>query len=351
MINYKDLFEIYDHFGYVFYYGLSHKYSFDYMQKRIANCKEIKDLENKNDCSFLINSKVADIISEIYELKDNKANIDEICPDTLSLWISEAYLRLSFKFHKSLSFVFLYFPIDKMINAFSPYHEIDWTQLYDYFKEEISSKPLLRKILDYKHLSVNKLSQLTGISKNTLTTYLDNQRLSEAKFDYIYRISQALDIDINVFANRINNFEQEDFNKTFANKELFSTLAKWIVSYYSSEIANRNYIYNKDKELYVDGNNYLKVFITNDKANFTIYNSEAEKLISKYKTSEKAHTVIVIYELDNISKTIDPYKKWLEYGFEKIFIVNSNTVICLKESYWQSYLGKDIQEKMLTRLI
>lgn len=354
MISYQELYELYDYFGYVFEYGFSHKYSFDYMQNRIANSKAIKDIENKSDCSFLINSSLKDVIKDIYELKNNDFAV-EIHPNTVSFWVAEAYLRLSFRFHKSLSFIFLYIPIEEMIRMFSPYHEMDWSHLYHDFEQTVLDSSLLRKILDYKHLSINKLSQLTGISKNTLTSYLNDQRLMEAKFDYIYKISQVLDIDIAVFANKVNNYEKDELEKPFTNKELFSTLAMYFLSYYSSEIANRNYVYDKQNELYVDKDSRLKVFMTSNESVGGVYNQQAEQILSKYASSmsnkDRSNTIVVIYELKDISDSVNPYKKWIEYGFDKIFIINSKAVICIKESYWLSHLEKDIREKILTRLI
>ena len=354
MISYQELYEIYDYFGYVFHYGLSNKYSFDYMQNRIASSKIVKDLERHSDPSFLINSSLSSSLEDIYEL-NNDVSIEDIHPDNVSLWISEAYLRLSFKFHKSLSFIFLYIHIDEMIMMFNPYHEMDWSSLYELFIDNVSTSSLLRKILDYKHLSINKLSQLTGISKNTLTTYLNDKRLSEAKFDYVYRISNLLDIDIDVFASKVNNYIKDEVKPIINNYELFSTLAIYMVSYYSSEIANRQYVLDKANGIYRCNDKYLKVFITNSDNQLSNFNIEADELLSKYASTsskeERRNTVIVIYELKDISDSISPYKKWIDYGFEKIFIINSSLIMCLKDSYWLSSIEKDTREKILTRLI
>ena len=358
MITYSDKLELFNYFSYILFFGFKHDYSFDYVERHLSSASIVKTIEKKNECGFLYDSTLSDSIKEIYGLVQ-LFDDDIVAQSVYSLWISEAYLKLLFEYRKPLSFLFLYIPLEEMVRIFSPYHEMDWTHLYAEFERRVEQTSLLRAILDKENISINKLSQLTGISKNTLTTYLVDERLRAASFDNIYRISNVLELDIDIFADHINaRNEYEAENKLIENTDLRSTLALYMVSYFSSDISNRKYIYDKDEEIYKYKDLKLKILFTSNnsdpKENDSL-NLEADKLIEEYsrniKKEDRKNYVIIINESNQISTSLSPYKKWLSYGYERIFILNPTNLICIKEDYWKSYISSSVINNIKDRVI
>lgn len=357
MINYQDTFRLYDYFSYIFFYGFKNRYSYDYIQDRLSSSYIVKDLEDKGNSDFLFNSSLSESIKSIYQLND--IDIDSIVEtNTISLWVSEAYLRLFFKYHKSFGYLFVYLPIERMLSLFDLYHELDWTRLFEVYEEEIKQSSLLKKILEKKSLSLHKLSELTGISKSTLVSYLKDSRFKEAKFEYVYKIASVCSLDINIFANNVNNYIDAQVSKESINKELFNTLALFVLHYQSQEIASRNYQYNKEKDLYISGDKTLKVLITSISTHYLKterLNEEAKKMLDRYSHTlskeERQNQIVVLYELNQNSVSLDVYKSWLDYGFEKIYIYNPINLLCIKTDSKKSYLNQDTLEKIKARIL
>lgn len=355
MITYYDKVDLYDYFSYVFGYGVMNRYSYTYIQDRLVNSKYIKELENKNSCTFLYETKIADVIKDIYELNYEPEDVLKIDVDIT--WISEAYFRLFYKYNKSFSYIFLYIPVYKMLDLFTIYHEMDWTQLYSYFEYVVKSKSLLKKILESNRLSINKLSQLTGISPNTLISYQNDNRLKEAKFEYIYKLSNALELDINIFVDKLNNnlTERHEHNK---NLELDYLIATYIISYHKNEIAKRKYVFSKNLGYMVDekGHNLILFTTSNNRVENSenVINEEAISIIEKCNEriaiEDRNKYVIVIMEHNMISKDPKLYKSWSSYGYEAIFILNSDSLLSIKQDYKRTQIDIGVVEKIKARL-
>lgn len=358
MITFSEKIKLYNYFSYILFFGFKHDCSFDFMERQLSSSSIIKTIEKKNDCNFLYDSTLSDSIKEIYGLVQ-LFDDDIVAQSVYSLWISEAYLKLLFEYRKPLSYLFLFIPLKEMLRIFSPYHEMDWTHLYAEFERRVEQTSLLRAILDKENISINKLSQLTGISKNTLTTYLVDERLRAASFENIYKIANVLELDIDIFADHINAYNEAEISDNLSkNNDLLSTIALYMVSYYSSDISNRKYVYDKEESIYKYKDLRLKVLFTsnNKEAKETdSINLEADRLIEEYakhiKKEERKNYVIIINESNQISNSLSPYKKWLNFGFERIFILNSENIICIKEDYWKSNVSISVVENIKNRAI
>ena len=329
-------------------YGLVKEYSLEVIEDRISFSDMFRRLEN-SDSSFLNERTMHQEIGLIYsrdidvDLYENKTSI--------AYWLGEAYIRLFFKFHKSIFYIFLYFPLEDMINAYHLYHEMDWSELYSFFKEKTESKTLLTMLIKKRGLSVNKLSTLTGISINTIQYYCSNDNhLFEAKYAYIDQIALALKVNSNLFLKEIHNYtnsSEYDFDRT--NPFYRSYLGLNYVSYYSLEIKNRNYKLDKANNVFISGNKYLKVLWTKSEKlieSTERLNEQIAKLINNYSKvvsqKNRSNTILVVFEFNKTSKNIKPYLSQMKYGYEKIFIVNQELIMCIYNDYWVSYLTDSV---------
>lgn len=337
----------------IFSYGLLKQYSFEVIEDRISFSDMFRRLEN-SDSSFLTERTMHEEIALIYsrnidiDLFDNK--------NSIFYWIGEAYIRLFFKFHKSIFYIFLYFPLEDMIDAYRVYHEMDWNELYSFFLEKIESKTLLTKLIKKRGLSVNKVSSLTGISANTIQYYcLDDKHLYEAKYAYIDQLALCLKVNTNVFLKEIHNYtnsSEYDFDKTHPLYRCYLGLN--FASYYSLDIKKRKYKFNKEAQAFFSGDNKLKVLWTKSNVlseTISCANKEILELIENHSKStsqtDRERTVLVIFEFNKISQEIEPYKSLLKYGYEKIFIINQQVIICIYNNYWKSYLSSSVIASMI----
>jgi len=59
--------------------------------------------------------------------------------------------------------------------------------------------------------------------------------------------------------------------------------------------------------------------------------------------------VVVIFEYNKVSEFIEPYKKLLDYGLDKIIIINQSNILCVSKSYWKSYIPDSLNQIMIEK--
>jgi transcriptional regulator with XRE-family HTH domain len=80
------------------------------------------------------------------------------------------------------------------------YHEMDFSNLYEYFKELEQKKTILRLLCERYNSSLPKISESTGISLSTLSKYNeDDKHLYKGSFQYIFRIAEFFNVPITLF--------------------------------------------------------------------------------------------------------------------------------------------------------
>ena len=126
--------------------------------------------------------------------------------DSLSMWIGEAYLRLFVETKKSFEYIMLYFPLEMAIEKYKIFHEMDFTQLFELFETLRNEKTVLSKIIKKRSMTVEKLSELTGINVNTIKRYCKKEEnLATASFDNVCDIANILDVSPNIFRSKVIN--------------------------------------------------------------------------------------------------------------------------------------------------
>lgn len=356
MIKVSSLGVLYDYLARIIYFGKVNNYSNGYIEERISSSFFIEELEKSSD-DFLYSDNIDDLIHDIYPFYRGK-DYDYSAINPLFLWIGEAYIRLFFKHHKAMEYVFLYIPLIDMINLFDLYHELDWSQLHNYFVSKTKEKTLLSKLIERKGISINKLAQLTNISVNTIAYYCkDDNHMYEAKYSYVNLIALALKVNIRIFLKEVNNYTYSGSYEFDKNNYLYRNyLGLYICSYYSLEVERRNYVYNPDKGLFEYDNGYLLVKSTPSKAivdEIPVINPDIEMIVVELSKEvgyeNRAKTILVIFEHSAISDNVSSYQKLLSYGFESIYIINQKSVLCVSESYWMSTITSEIVDSMTAK--
>lgn len=247
MINASYVYDLYKYFSYVFHYGLKNKYSYGAIEENICKSELVKELENniKHPRIYELNTK--DYIKSIYNIDVEDDELNDM--DSISFWLGEAYIRLFYHFNKSFEYIFSYLPIEEMIGVYPVYHEMDFSQLFEFFELKTKKKSILSVLLKKRGYSKGELSVLTGISVNTIKYYCkDEKNMYDASFENVTDISHVLSVDPNIFKKKIHNYTysgQYNFDKS--NIKLRSSLGMLVVSYFSQEIRERQYRYDSKK--------------------------------------------------------------------------------------------------------
>ena len=356
-VNKNKLFDI---FSYLFFYGISHKYSFLAIEEKIYKSDIVKSLESNGSSTYLYRHTLQDIFIDIY---GDDINIDDITKtNSISIWVAEAYIRLFFRYHKSFHYLFLVIHLEQMINLFDIYHEMDFDQLFELFEKKQKSFKLLNALIKEKNITIKQLNLLSSISEYTLYNYSkNNEKLYAASFNHIVTLSNILDVDCNVFARELNNYE-DYFIYNFEKNDTYyySLLAIYYLDYFF-KIDSQCYAANLEdtslrreddiiQVIFLNGNNIAMIS--------SLENKMIEPLVSNYqsKCQEVDKTQLVVFEWNQISTNGKVYSKLSKYGFKNIYIINQENIIRVSDKgttitkqipeYVSSYLSRRAKKEL-----
>ena len=303
----------------IFFYGFSHAFSLISIEEKLLNAKCIRDLEN-GDASFLIRQTTEEIVSELYDRFVDEKEL--LKTNVISLWLGDLYSKLFFSFNKSFSFLFLYLPITKAIDMFPLYHEMDFSQSLNHFETLIKENSILSLLLKKHEMTINQLSVLTQINRNTILSYTrDNEFIYNAKFESVFKISQIFNENINLFVRKINNFtnsEMFDFDRTNPLYRLY--LGHLIASYFDYEISAENYVVDKEILKSKDSRFVVKWV---SPTSINKFETSIYEIAEKYKENiDVSNTILTIFFYDEIKRDYSFFVKLQQLGYKKLIIID-----------------------------
>lgn len=324
MITVNDTYKISELISSIIFYGLKRGYSYSSIEERMMRSEVIRDLEN-GDSSFLYKTNIEEVVQKMYALPEEVLFLGE--SNSLSMWLGDIYTKLFFTKNKSFSYLFLYYPLNKAIDDYDIYHEMDINQLIKHFSDLEKENTILSLLLKKRGLKVRELSSLADVNINTIVSYTrDNENVYNAKYQTIYEMSNILNINPNIFIKRINNFTNSEmyaFDKTNPIYRLY--LAYYLASYFDKEIAETKY--NQVNSNLVNSDSVFSAIWTSSTIG-GLYtpnkNEEISQLVKEYKANHKDNkkTTLVIFEFNQISDNLDSFLDLINEGFYKIIIIN-----------------------------
>ena len=190
-------FNIRDLFARLFVLAIQNKvnfYSFTYQLERSKLAYKIE--EDKYD--EYLNKDIVDIFFDITYFQVKTDTSYGIYND--AYWCGYEYFELHKKNHKPFSFIFLKLPLEKMLSLYPVYHEMDFSNLEEYFNSIDRNKTILRALCEQRKCSLTELSLKTGISKATLSKYnASDDALYKGSLEIIYKIAKYFDYPISLF--------------------------------------------------------------------------------------------------------------------------------------------------------
>lgn len=180
-----------DTFGYVISRSIEENYSLQYIENMISHSRFIEEIEQSNITTIAFSSSEK-IYHDVFPLRDNPGYFYD--PYNQYGWISNIYIHLFLHYQITFELMFMIFPIQKMLELYKLYHEMDLKQIYSLFEETVQYS-YLDNILKYKHISVSELSDKSGISFGTINALRYNKRdISKLESQKLFKISKALNI-------------------------------------------------------------------------------------------------------------------------------------------------------------
>lgn len=302
MIQANKINDLYEIFSHLFDYGFYKKYPLFAIEERLIESELVKSLEDDKGDKYLYRHYLTKIFDDVYGIDPSRCEI--FGSSSISLWISEAYLRLFYKYHKSFSYLFLLINLRTMYDLYDVYHEMDFDQLFELYENKEKEFKLLNTLIDKKGLSIKQLSILTSISEHTLYNYSkDNESLYNASYENIYKIAHILDVDSKVFVKTLNNYIDYsiyDFDKN--DIEYHSYLALYYLEYFY-KIDKRGYKFDSSTLSFINNNNVIKVILKKDEIK---------------NINDKEHTQLVLFN--------DTYVDLLPHQFKDIFVITDSEI-------------------------
>ena len=174
-------------------------YSFSFIERTIAYSVTFSEFEKSNVTSIAFSSN-----EKIYsELFDDENNGYQESPYDIYGWLGYVYIHLFFRFKITFEMLFLALPIETAISMYPLYHEMDVSQMEDYFSAELFPSSL-SCIMKKRDITMQQLAAKTNIPFATIRSlklgYRDIDKLEVFK---AVLIASALNIKIETLLKEI----------------------------------------------------------------------------------------------------------------------------------------------------
>lgn len=198
MDNYN-YFEAEDLFARCFVIAKQCKMNWRAFQEMLIKSKIVKCLEDKDYDGFLYCFK-EDISKMLYinnpEDEKYKYTYDD------AYWVGLTSLRMCLNLRISFARLWSKLPIDEMLIKYGVYHEMDISQMEEYYRIKDKETSVLRYLSSRNSISLSKLSEQVGINIQTLKNYSRSDAyLNKATFKNVYALAKYFDVPMNLFIN------------------------------------------------------------------------------------------------------------------------------------------------------
>lgn len=178
--------------------GYKLNYSLSALERAISYSRFFQSIENDDKTlPPIINDH--NLINEIFS--DDEIDLDNIPTYNQCLWAAEAYLRIQGESHLTFEAIFLYLPIGKIYDLFSVYHEMDFSQIVQYFMSLIENKTVFALLIEKYNYSIKDVSKATGIHYATLFSLKQGHRdMKKTSIEVVNKLATLLRVRLETLA-------------------------------------------------------------------------------------------------------------------------------------------------------
>lgn len=204
MMNEYELSKIREIFSRLFVLAIKHKMNLKSFTFLLGKSTFINKIE-KNIYDEYFDKPIEEIFNAITGLLIENDDSYGIYND--AYWAGYSYFNLYIFLHKNFAYLFLKLPLDKMLDIYSIFHEMDVSALIDYFNELETKQTILRILCTNKHCSLRDINIATSININTLMKYnACDESLYNGSFQNIIKLALYFDVPISLFMKENYDF-------------------------------------------------------------------------------------------------------------------------------------------------
>ena len=176
-------------------------YSFDYIEKNISYSIPINELEKSNATLFAFSS-MEKIYSDIFPLYHNDYDFDAY---DIFGWVGNTYLFLSLNI--TFEALFNVISIEEMLNLYHLYHEMDYSKILEYAKEQMKYS-LLDVVMKRRKISNKELYFKTDIPVSTINALRYSERsIEKVEANKLLVMAKALNVKMETLLPNIHIFD------------------------------------------------------------------------------------------------------------------------------------------------
>ena len=192
--DYRERFK--DYFGRIFYLSILSRLEFIVITDKLSDSYLLKSIE-RNDYSVIMNLTPEEMFTSIFNLEVTE---DSFLKYNDAYWCGYVYAELFYRVEKTFPYIFLVLPLDYLLSKYDVYHEMDISQIIDYFHKREDEETILTRLIKKRKITITELSELSGVPLQTLKKYKkSNEHIYGANFTTIKKIAAALEVDDRVF--------------------------------------------------------------------------------------------------------------------------------------------------------
>lgn len=190
-----------DALGYIVGRAISEGFAPRHIEKAIAYSSPFSMFEKSNitDIAFSSYEKLYETIFDTKDINEYRYN-----PYDCFGWLGYTYIRLFFDLRITFEALFVILPIDKAINMYHLYHEMDYRQTLEAVKESIKYT-IFDVIMKTKNISTKRLSELSNVSVSTISSLrYGNRDINKLEVSSCLKIANALNVKTESLLTDIN---------------------------------------------------------------------------------------------------------------------------------------------------
>jgi len=184
----------------LFVIGILNKINPNSLTAFLERSEYVNDIENKR-YDKADSTNLEDLFLDLTKMELHEDNSFGVYND--AYWCGYVYFNLHMMMKKPFSYLFLKLPLDKLLDMYPLYHEMDITQVEQYIKSH-EEETIIKLLCKKKRMSLTKLATSTGVSINTIKKYAsDDKNLYAGSFQNIAKIAKCFDVPLSLFVEEL----------------------------------------------------------------------------------------------------------------------------------------------------
>ena len=203
MLSYQDKSKYADYLGRIIFFAVSSKIHLELITDKIAKSSFIDEME-RDENSLICSRTSFEIFYDIFGIGyiSDSFNMNY----NGAYWCGYIYAKIFFEYRKPFSYIALKMPLDKLLDMYQLYHEMDISEVFEAFAEAESKVTIMKLLLKKHGISAAALSRKSGVALRTIARFKESDDyLYKGTYNNVYSLSRILKEPGNLFLKVIHH--------------------------------------------------------------------------------------------------------------------------------------------------